>query len=137
MFRTSVPFVFVCVSMFIATLALAPMAWALEPDDPALVGVWLFDETEGDEAADEINDNVGILNFEDDFEWDEGKSDGAITAFGGGAIDVEESDSIATISEALTVAAWFRVDADSDTGVRKQGAFLLEDQSAGEPVPDG
>ncbi len=37
----------------------------------------------------------------------------------------------------MTVAAWFRVDADSDTGVRKNGAYLLEDQSGGEPVPDG
>jgi hypothetical protein len=73
---------------------------------------------------------------EDDFEWDEGKFDGGITAFGPGSIDVEDSDSIATISEALTVAAWFRVDIDSDTGIRKQEAFLLEDQSASEPVPD-
>ncbi|GIX08241.1 MAG: hypothetical protein KatS3mg115_2644 [Candidatus Poribacteria bacterium] len=47
------------------------------------------------------------------------------------------SDSINSISEALTVAGWFRVDADSDTGVRRQNAFLLEDQSASEPVPNG
>lgn len=30
-----------------------------------------------------------------------------------------------------------RVDADSDTGIRKNGAFLLEDQSASEAVPHG
>jgi hypothetical protein len=113
------------------------VSWALQPDDPAFVGVWLFDEGVGDEVADVVNGNDGIMITEEDFDWEAGKFGSSVVAFGPGSIDVQDSDSLATISEALTVAAWFRVDADSDTGVRKNGAFLLEDQSSVEPVPDG
>ncbi len=138
MYRRSTSLVLLSALMFVAGSLMAPAAWALDPTDPALVGVWLFDEGEGDETKDEINDNTGFLNFEDDFEWEtDGRFGGAIAAFGGGAIDVEESDSIASIEEGLTVAAWFRIDAGSDTGVRKNGAFLLEDQSGAEPIPEG
>ncbi|MCA9212271.1 MAG: hypothetical protein KDB27_04335, partial [Planctomycetales bacterium] len=118
--------------------AMASSLFALEPDDPALVGVWLFDEGEGDEVGDSSgNENAGLMGIEEDFEWGDGKFGGGLAAFGAGNIDVENSDSIGSIAEALTVAGWFRIDADSDTGVRKNGAFLLEDQSASEPVPDG
>jgi hypothetical protein len=110
---------------------------ALTPDDEALVGVWLFDEGTGDEIADLKNGNVGIMSDAEAFEWDAGKFGQAVVASGGESIDVEDSDSLASIVEQLTVAAWFRVDTDSDTGIRKDGAFLLEDQSAVEPVPDG
>ena len=111
-------------------------AWALTPDDPAIVGVWLFDEGAGDTVGDSSgNGNHGTING--DFQWGNGTIGSAIAANGGGSIDVADSDSIASIVSGLTVAGWFRIDADSDTGIRKTGAFLLEDQSATEPVPDG
>jgi hypothetical protein len=106
----------------------------LEPDDPALVGVWLFDEGEGEMINELFNENHATVMG--DFSWDNGRFGNAIVASGGGSIDVADSDSLASIANGLTVAAWFRVDADSDTGVRKNGAFLLEDQSGSEPVPD-
>ena len=107
-------------------------SWSLEEDDEAIVGVWLF---EGDvkDASGNGNDGKIVGNFK----FEDGKFGKAVVAGGGGSIDVPDSKSIQSVSEELTVAAWFRVDADSDTGVRKNGAYLLEDQSGGEPIPDG
>ena len=113
-------------------LCLSAVSWALEEDDPAIVGVWLF---EGDvkDATDNGNDGKII----GDFKFEDGKFGKAVVAGGAGSIDVSDSKSLQSISDELTVAAWFRVDADSDTGIRKNGAYLLEDQSGGEPIPDG
>ena len=110
----------------------AVSSWSLEEDDPAIVGVWLF---EGDvkDASGNGNDGKIVGNFK----FENGKFGKAVVAGGGGSIDVQDSKSIQSVSDELTVAAWFRVDADSDTGVRKNGAYLLEDQSGGEPIPDG
>ena len=107
-------------------------SWSLEEDDEAIVGVWLF---EGDvkDASGNGNDGKIVGNFK----FEDGKFGKAVVAGGGGSIDVADSKSIQSVSEEVTVAAWFRVDADSDTGVRKNGAYLLEDQSGGEPIPDG
>ena len=113
-------------------LCLGATSWALEEDDPAIVGVWLF-EGNADDATD--NGNDGKINGA--FKFEDGKFGQAIVAKGGGSIDVDDSDSVLSVEAELTVAAWFRVDEDSDTGVRKNGAYLLEDQSASEPVPDG
>jgi hypothetical protein len=114
-------------------LCVCTSSWSLDPDDPALVGLWLCDDGAGDTLTDSSgngNDAAG------QFDWDEGKfGDGIVIA--GGSIVVPTSNSINSIKEALTVAAWFRIDADSDTGIRRQNAFLLEDQSSSEPVPDG
>lgn len=121
---------FVCAILLL--LCLCAVSWGLEQNDKAIVGVWLF---EGD--ADDIsgNDNHGKING--DFGFEKGKFGEAVIAKGGGSIDVADSDSILSIKSGLTIAAWFRVDADSDTGIRKNGAYLLEDQSGGEPVADG
>jgi len=111
-------------------------SWSLDPKDKALVGVWLFDDDKGDTATDlSGNENDGVVNGA--FEWDEGKFNGCIVASGGGSIDVKTSDSVNSITDAVTIAGWFRIDADSDTGIRRQNAYLLEDQSSSEPVPDG
>ena len=74
---------------------------------------------------------VGNFKFEDD------KFGKAVVAAGGGSIDVPDSKSLGSIKKELTVAAWFRVAANSDTEIRKNGAYLLEDQSGGESIPDG
>ena len=126
---------FQCALLIGCTLLVPSATWALDQNDPAFVGVWLFDEGEGDTVGDLKNGNDGIIIG--DFNWNDGVFGDAIEANGGGSIDVPDSESIATITDGLTVAAWFRIDADSDTGIRKTGAFLLEDQSDTEPVPDG
>ena len=114
------------------TLFVLTSSWALEPNDPAIVGVWLMNDDVKDGSG---NGNDGKING--NFKFDGGKFGEAVIAAGGGSIDVQNSKTVLQVKEELTVAAWFRVDADSDTGVRKNGAYLLEDQSAGEPVPDG
>jgi hypothetical protein len=101
-------------------------------DDPSVVGVWLLD---GDLADASGNGNDGTMT--EDFTWDTGQFGQAIIAAGGGAIDVQPSDSLDSVTDGLTISAWFRVDADSDTGIRRQNAYLLEDQSDSEPVPNG
>ena len=124
---------------------LVPSAtWALDQQDPALVGVWLFDEGAGDVVGDLVNGNNASIGGQIgqglDFEWTNGIIGGAIQANNGAmgsSIEAPDSESLSSISEGLTVAAWFRIDADSNTGVRKQNSFLLEDQSDTEPVPDG
>ena len=113
-------------------LCLCAISFGLEEDDEAIVGVWLF---EGDVKDATDNGNDGKING--NFKFEDGKFGKAVVAGGGGSIDVPESKSLGTVKDGLTVAAWFRVDADSDTGVRKNGAYLLEDQSGGEPIPDG
>lgn len=120
----------------VLTLLLVSGAWALRPDDPALVGVWLFDEGSGDVVKDSSgNENHG--RFNGPFEWTEGKFGKAVLCKTTGSIDVPPSPSLDSIRDALTIAGWFRVDGPSDTGPRRQGAYLLEDQSNVEPVPDG
>ena len=106
--------------------------WALEPDDKAIVGVWLLD---GDYEDSSGNDNKGKETG--DFKFEKGKFGKAVFAKGGGNIDVKDSDSLLSVKKEMTIAAWFRVDADSDTGPRKNGAYLLEDQSSSEPVKHG
>lgn len=117
-------------------LILSITSWALEPNDPALVGLWLFDEGKGDVVKD-TSGNKNDGKFVGSFDWIDGKFGKAVLSKASGSIDVSDSASILSIKDQLTVAAWFRVDADSDTGVRKNSAYLLEDQSASEPIPNG
>ncbi len=104
--------------------------------DPAIIGLWLFDEGSGTVVKDSSgNGNDGKITG--NFTWGAGKFGQAIIAPGTGQIDVAVSPSLNKVTKAMTIAGWFRVDKDSDTGIRRQNAYLLEDQSASEPVPDG
>jgi len=117
----------VTVACFLAILCVCTASWSLDPDDPALVGLWLCDEGSGDAMIDSSgNGNDATGNFD----WGEGKFGDGI-AVSAGSVVVQTSDSVNSIKEALTVAGWFRVDSTSDTGIRRQNAFLLEDQSTG------
>jgi len=105
--------------------------------DSALVGLWLFDDGSGTVVKDSSGKgNDGKTNG--DFKWDNGKFGKAIVspAAVASSITVPKSASLDTVTKAMTIAAWFRVDTASDTGIRRPNAFLLEDQSATEPVPD-
>ena len=67
--------------------------WALDQDDPAILGAWLFDEGMGDTVADETPaGNVGEF-LDGDFEWEPGMFGQSAVAFGGGSIDVLDFDS--------------------------------------------
>ena len=114
------------------TLLVLTSSWAIDPKEDAIVGVWFLNDNVKDSSG---NGNDGKING--NFKYDTGKFGKAIVAAGGGSIDVQDSKTILQVKEELTVAAWFRVDANSDTGVRKNSAYLLEDQSPSEPVPDG
>jgi hypothetical protein len=119
----------------IALATVAARGFGLSADDPDLVGLWLFDDGKGDQVTDSSK-NTNHAKFNGKFDWMDGKfGKGVLSSTG--SIDVPTSDSINAISDAVSVAGWFRVDADSDTGIRRQNAFLLEDQSASEPVPHG
>lgn len=124
-------------AVLVSVVIITSSAWAIDlSSEPALVGLWLFDDGSGDVVADSSgNGNDGAISG--DFAWDTGKFGGALVASGGGSIDVPVSASLDTVTSAMTIAGWFRIDADSDTGIRRQNAFLLEDQSDSEPIPNG
>lgn len=121
--------------LFGALISVPSLSLAIDQDDPAWVGVWTFEEGAGSTSEDVVNGNEATLNGE--FAWDDGVNGTSIQAFGGGSIDVAASESLGTLVEEITVAGWFRIDEASNTGLRQNGAFLLEDQSDSEPVPDG
>jgi len=105
--------------------------------DSALVGLWLFDDGSGTVVKDSSGKgNDGKASS--DFTWDNGKFGKAIISpvAVASTIVVPKSTSLDTVTKAMTIAAWFRVDTASDAGIRRPNAFLLEDQSATEPVPD-
>ncbi len=125
-------------SIVAMAVLIASYSWAINiKSDPALIGLWLFDDGSGKTVKDSSgNGNNGTING--DFKWDaNGKFGGCIVSPGAGSIEVPKSASLDKVTKAMTIAAWFRVDSASDTGIRRQNAFLLEDQSASEPVPDG
>lgn len=127
----------VLISIFIFAFAISVNVLAIDvKKDPALVGLWLFDDGSGTVVKDSSgNGNDGKING--NFKWDTGKFGGALIAAGTGQIDVPKSASLDKVTKAMTIAAWYRVDADSDTGLRRPNAYLLEDQSASEFEPDG
>lgn len=110
--------------------------WAIDvKNDAALVGLWLFDDGSGTAVKDSSgkNNNGTITGT---YTWATGKFGGCIVAPGTGSINVAKSASLDTVTKAMTLAGWFRVDTASDTGIRRPNAYLLEDQSDTEAVPD-
>jgi len=129
---------FMLFNILVMVLIITTSAWAINvKSDPALVGLWLFDEGSGTVVKDSSgNGNDGKSSS--DFTWDNGKFGKAIVspAATASSIVVPKSASLDKVTKAMTIAAWFRIDTASDTGIRRPNAFLLEDQSATEPVPD-
>lgn len=105
-------------------------------DTKGLVGLWLFDEGAGKVAKDTSgNDNDAQLDA--DAKWTEGKFGKALLTLPQTASTVPVSDSLNTVADAISVGGWFRIDKDSDTGLRRDSAYLLEDQAGGEQNPEG
>lgn len=99
-----------------------------------LIGLWLFDD-QGKEAKDSSgNGNNGALDAA--ASWTDGKFDGAMLTTPQNGVSVPVTKNLDTVVDGLSIGAWFRTDKDSDTGLRRDTAYLLEDQSASEATPD-
>ncbi len=130
--KRSLLFAYVILSMisllFISSQAHA--ALSLE----GLVGLWLLDD-DGDIATDSSeNGNDGTVDA--GAKWDDGKFNGGLVTAAQKAINVPVSESLDSVVDGISIGGWFRVDADSDTGLRRDSAYLLEDQSTTETTPD-
>ena len=96
-----------------------------------LVGLWLFD----DGADKEIEDSSGNKNHG---ALDSGAKAGQAGKFGDAvvtqpeeAVTVPATKSLDSVINQISLGGWFRIDKPSDTGHRRNGAYLLEDQSGG------
>ena len=102
-----------------------------------LVGLWLFDDGADKNVEDSSgNKNHGVL--------DNGAKAGQTGKFGNAivtqpkqAVTVPATKSLDSITNQMSLGGWFRIDKPSDTGHRRNGAYLLEDQSGGGKNPDG
>ena len=102
-----------------------------------LVGLWLFDDGADKNVEDSSgNKNHGVL--------DNGAKAGQTGKFGNAivtqpkqAVTVPATKSLDSITNQMSLGGWFRIDKPSDTGHRRNGAYLLEDQAGGEQNPDG
>ena len=102
-----------------------------------LVGLWLFDDGTDKNIEDSSgNKNHGVL--------DNGAKAGQTGKFGNAivtqptqAVTVPATKSLDSVKNQMSLGGWFRVDKPSDTGHRRNGAYLLEDQASGEQNPDG
>ena len=101
-----------------------------------LLALWLFDTAKGKVIEDSSgNENHGELN--NGAKRDAGKFGQAVVTKPQQGVDVPITDSLNSLKEAMSLGGWFRIDEDSDTGHRRNGSYLLEDQAGGERNPDG
>ncbi|MFB0553020.1 MAG: LamG domain-containing protein [Phycisphaerae bacterium] len=85
----------------------------IEPEPPALVAHWKFDDGEGTVAVDSSgNGNDGILNG--DPQWVEGKIGGALEFNGDDYVNCGNGPSL-QLQDAITMAFWFKVEAFQNT----------------------
>ena len=122
-----------------ARLAIIAIVSALGilPVKAGLVGLWLFDDGADKNIEDSSgNKNHGVL--------DNGAKAGQTGKFGNAivtqpkqAVTVPATKSLDSVTNQMSLGGWFRIDKPSDTGHRRNGAYLLEDQAAGEQNPDG
>ncbi|MFC1712503.1 LamG domain-containing protein [Candidatus Poribacteria bacterium] len=75
-------------------------------DQETVVGLWLFDEGKGDTAGDSSeNGNDGSVVQSN---WVDGKFGDAIEFTGAGYVEVPASDSLNSIGDEITIAAWIK-----------------------------
>jgi len=118
----------------VSTLGILPVKAGLRD---GLVGLWLFDDGTDKNIEDSSgNKNHGVL--------DNGAKAGQTGKFGNAivtqptqAVTVPATKSLDSVKNQMSLGGWFRVDKPSDTGHRRNGAYLLEDQASGEQNPDG
>ena len=94
-----------------------------------LVGLWLFDDGADKKIEDSSgNKNHGVL--------DNGAKAGQTGKFGNAivtqpkqAVTVPATKSLDSITNQMSLGGWFRIDKPSDTGHRRNGAYLLRRSS--------
>jgi len=103
------------------------------PVKKGLIGLWLFDDDIGKDASGNGNDGI----VDGGAKLTEGKFGKAMdVAVSGQALTISPSKSLDSIKDGITIAAWIMVNAASDTGIRRDSCYLLEDQSTSEIKPD-
>lgn len=103
------------------------------PVEKGLIGLWLFDDGSGKDLSGNGNDGT----VDGGVKWTDGKFGKAMdVATSGQAMTISPSKSLDSIKDGITIAAWVMVNAVSDTGIRRDSCYLLEDQSTSETKPD-
>jgi len=112
-------------------------ALGILPVKAGLVGLWLFDDEADKNIEDSSsNKNHGVL-YNGAKAGQTGKFGNAIVTQPKQAVTVPATKSLDSVTNQMSLGGWFRIDKPSDTGHRRNGAYLLEDQAAGEQNPDG
>ena len=91
-------------------------------DQKAVVGLWLFDEGEGDIAGDlSGNGNDGSIVQSN---WVDGKFGDAIEFTGSGYVEIPASESLNSIADEITIAAWIKfIDLTAWARIITRGVF--------------
>jgi len=99
--------ILVWATLVLASLFFTGLAYA-RIDPETVVGLWLFDEDDGDMTEDKSGKgNDG--NLVQDPEWVEGKFGAALEFSGTNYVSVNHSDSL-TMEDYITVMCWFKTD---------------------------
>ena len=105
-----------CLLIFVVVLFVAGVLAAssyARIDPGTVVGTWLFDDGRGDVAEDSSgNQNNGTLK--NNPEWEDGKFGDALEFNGSNYVDCGNAESL-NIANSLTITAWMRLSAITDT----------------------
>ncbi len=100
--------------LLIITLSLFTIGSPIYAQHPDAVGIWLFDEGDGDEAADSSGNVHTAKVVGGKLEWDEGKIGQAVGFKPGTYLEVAHTDALNL--ETFTVAAWIKFVSDTGGG---------------------
>jgi len=108
----------VCVTLISLTFAI--QVNAIEPD--TIVGIWMFDEGNGDLAGDSSgNGNAGNIV---QAKWIDGAFGNALKFNGSAYVEVPASESLNSIEDEITIAAWIKfIDLSAWARVIIRGVF--------------
>jgi hypothetical protein len=109
-----------CISSIVICLSFTEKANAVDPD--SIVGVWLFDEGEGEIVRDSSgNGNDGNVAQS---KWVDGKFGDAVEFIGSGYVQIQPSDGLNSIADEITIAAWIKfIDLNAWARIITRGPF--------------
>ena len=94
-----------CLGLIILAACAVVARGQIDIDD--VVGLWLFDEGEGD-VVNDISGNENHGTFNGTPEWTEGVFGGALDCSAGGHVLIKDSDSL-DLEEAWTLTLWVNI----------------------------
>ena len=101
--------------LLVITLFVIAIPYPIYAQHPNVVGIWLFDEGDGNEIMDSSENGHTGISVGGDLEWDKGKFGSAAKFTPGGAhIEVEHTDAFDL--ETFTVAVWVKFISDTGGG---------------------